>query len=165
MIEGRNEREHRAGGGQIDIAARFVWFGFEREFVVVALVDRILGEEIQRFAIPLQCFARVFRRIDLGTFAAAPEHVNVRAQFRAQVHRPHRLLQRIEAHARIVGSERPVFEDWIVKEICSGHWNFHAVIIQRLSELAYDPIAFLRRRIDRYQIVVVKVDAVSAKPA
>ena len=39
------------------------------------------------------------------------------------------------------------------------------MIVEGLFEFAHDAITFLRRGIDRHQIVVVQVDAVRAEPA
>jgi hypothetical protein len=59
----------------------------------------------------------------------------------------------------------PFLEDRIVKKIGSRHRHFHIVIIERLFEFAHNAIAFLRSRVDRNQVVVVKIDTVSAEPA
>ena len=83
MIEGSDESEHGAGGRQVDVTARFVGLGFEREFIAVSLVNRVLAEKVERFAVPFQSFARIFRRINLGAFASTPENIDVRSQLGA----------------------------------------------------------------------------------
>src|SRR5213078_4445723 len=45
------------------------------------------------------------------------------------------------------------------------HRHLHAVICQRLFEIFHNAIAVRRRGVDRHQIVVVKVDAISTEPA
>src|SRR5207244_279266 len=75
------------------------------------------------------------------------------------------LLQSVKPHARIVGRERSIFEYGIIEEISRRHRHLHAVIVESLFEFAHDAITYLRRRIDRYEIVVMKIDAVSAESA
>ena len=162
MIERGDKAEHSAGCRQIDIAAWLIR-RLRHEFVVIALVDGILAKEIHGLALPLQRFPGVLGGIDFGAFASAPEDVDVRPEFGSQIHRTHRFLNRIEAHPRVVRSESAVFENRIVEKIRGGHRHFHAGVGQRLFELADNPISIGRRSIDRDQIVVVQVHAISAE--
>src|SRR5262249_41164862 len=136
--------EHRAGGRQIDVAAWLVWFCFERETIVVALIDRVLAEEVQSLAVPLQRLARILRGIDFRAFAPAPKDVNLRSELRAEIHRAHRLLQRVQPDARGVRRESTILENRIVEEIRRRHRHLHAGIVERLFELADYPIAVSR---------------------
>jgi hypothetical protein len=120
---------------------------------------------IQHLAVPLQRFARIFCRIYFRALAAAPEDVNTRAQFRTEVHRAHSLLQGIQPHARIVCRERTILENRIVKKIGSGHRHFHTAVVERVLKLAHDAIPLGWGRIDRHQIVVVQIYAVSTQLA
>src|SRR5258708_36784373 len=100
---------------------RVVGFGLESETVAVLLLDRVVAQEVDRLAEPLERLDRVPGRIALHALPAAPEHVNLRAQFRAKIHRPHRLLDRISADAGVVPGEGAVFEARIGKGIRSRH--------------------------------------------
>src|SRR6185369_15504632 len=79
MIECGDEAEHCARRWQVNITTWLIRLGFEREPVIVALVDRVFAKKIQRLAVPLQRLARILRRIYFRAFAAAPEDVNTRA--------------------------------------------------------------------------------------
>jgi hypothetical protein len=86
-----------------------------------------------------------------------------RGSFAASIHRPHRLLQRVQPHARIARRKSAVFENRIVKEIRGGHRHLHAGLAERLFELAHDAISIAGGSIDRDQIVVMKIDAIRAQ--
>src|SRR4026207_33094 len=116
-IESRNEPQHGACSRQIDIPTWLIRFRFERETIVVALIDRVFAKEVQSFAIPLQCFARIFRGIYFSAFPSTPENVNMRTQFGAEVHRPHRLLQRVQPHLWIARSKSSILKNRVVEEI------------------------------------------------
>ncbi len=74
--------------------------------------------------------------IAFDAFAAAPEDINLRAQFGAEIHRPHRLLNRVSADFGVVAGERAVLEDRIGEEIGRRHRDDQAVVLQRLFEVA-----------------------------
>ena len=50
MVQCFNETEHGAGGGQVDVAAGFVRFGFEGKFISITLGKVVFTEEVQGFA-------------------------------------------------------------------------------------------------------------------
>src|ERR1041385_5231580 len=102
MIERCDETEHRSGGREINVTSWFIWFCFQSKLVIVALVDRVFAEKVQCFTVPLQSVSSVFGGIDLGTLTSSPEDVNMRAEFCTEIHRTHRLLQRITSNAWIV---------------------------------------------------------------
>ncbi len=54
VIERLDEAEHRADRRQIDVAARLVGLRLQRELQVIALVDRVLAEEVDCLAEALQ---------------------------------------------------------------------------------------------------------------
>ena len=89
----------------------------------------------------------------------------MRAQLCAQIHRAHRLLQRVKPHARIVGCKGTILEYRIIEEIRRRHWHLHTVIVESLFEFAHDAITLLRRRIDPHEVIVMKIDPISAEPA
>jgi hypothetical protein len=74
-------------------------------------------------------------------------------------------LQSVKPDARIAGSERAILEDRIVEKIGCGHRHLHSIVGECLLELADDPIALGSRRINRHQIVVMKIDTIGAQPA
>jgi len=163
VIQRRNEAQHVACGGQVDVSPRFVGLGLQRELQIIALVDRILTHEIQRLAEALACVERALARIALDPFAAAPKYVDPRAELHAQVDRSQRLVQRIGAHLGVVGRECTVFEGGITEEIGGGHRHDQSGVDQGLLEVCNDAIALRRGGVDRHQVIVMEVDAVSAR--
>src|SRR5262245_55332415 len=161
VIERVDETQVGAGRREVDVAARLVRLGLERELVAVALRDRIFAEEVHRFAEPLYRLAGVSPRVDLGAFAPPPEDVYLRAYFGAEVHRAHGFLNRVKADARVVRRERAVLEDGVGEEIRGRHRDDHPVIAQSFFELADDLVALGGARVNRHEVVVVEVDAVS----
>ena len=128
MIERRDEAEVRAGRRHVDVAARLVRLGLQREAEAVLLVDRVLAEVVDRLAQPLDRFVRAPAGVGLGPFAAAPQHEDLRAELGAEVHRAQRLLDRVGAHARVVGRERAVAEDRVVEQVDRRHRDDDAVL-------------------------------------
>ena len=159
------KRERVPDRRQEDVAARFVGLGLERELELVALRDRVLAEEVERVAEPLDRFLRVLARVRLGAFASAPEHVRLGAELDAEVHRAHGLLERVRADARVVARERAVAKHRVAEQVGRRHRHAHAGIAQRLLEVANDLVALGRGRVARHEIVVVQVDAVRAELA
>ena len=127
MIQRRNQRQIRSRDGEIHMPARLVRLGLERELVAELLADAVFAQEIDRLAESLDRIDRVLGRIRFDAFAAAPEDVNLRAAFRAEFHRPHRLLNRISANPRIVAGERAILEDRIGEQIRRRHRHDQAV--------------------------------------
>ena len=98
-------------------------------------------------------------RVGLRAFAPAPEHEDLRAQLRADVHRADGLLQRVGADRRVVGRERAVAEGRVEEERHGGHRHDDAVGVAGLLELLDDPVALGGRGVDGHQVVVVEVHA------
>src|SRR5262249_2603669 len=96
-------------------------------------------------------------------FAPPPEDVYLCAHFGAEVHRAHGFLNRIKADALVVRRERAVLENWVGEEICCRHRDDHTVIAQSFLELADDLVALCGGGVNRHEVVVVEVDAVSPK--
>src|SRR5262245_35178248 len=161
VIERVDEPQVGAGRREVDVAARLVRLGFERELVAIALRDRIFAEEVHRLAEPLYRLAGVSPRVDLSAFTPPPEDVYLRAYFGAEVHRAHGFLHRVKADARVVRRERAVLEDGVGEEIRSRHRDDHPVIVQSFFEFADDLVALGGAGVNRHEVVVVEVDAVS----
>ena len=98
MIEGGDEAEIRSGGRHVDVAARLVGLGFHRELEAVLLVEVVLAKIIDGLAQALDRVIRTPARVGFRSLAASPQHEDLRAQLRAEVHRGHRLLHGIGAH-------------------------------------------------------------------
>ena len=157
MSERWNESEIRAGGGHVDVAPRLVRFRFEREREAVLPIDRVLTQIVHRFAQPLDGFVGPTARVRFGPFAAAPQHEDARAELSPQVHRPHRLLDGVRAHARVIRRERAVAKHRIEEQVHRRHRHDDAVTLARAFEARDDAIALGRRGVDRHEIVVVQV--------
>ena len=91
------------------------------------LIDRVLAEVVDRLAQPLDRFVRPAAGVGFGAFASAPQHEDLRAELRAEIHRAHRLLQRVGAHARVVRGERAVAEHRIEEQVHRRHRHDDAV--------------------------------------
>ena len=100
MIQRRDQREIRSGDGEIHVPARLVGLGFEGELVAVLLL-RCEYSQRKLIASRKRLIAStgflVASRFD--ALAAAPEDVDLRAELGAEVHRAHRLLDRVGADA------------------------------------------------------------------
>src|SRR2546423_11276432 len=106
MIQRGDEVEVRAGGRHVDVGPRLVWFGFEREPIVVALIDGILTQIVERLAQALDSFVGAAAGVCLDALAPTPQDEYLRAELRAQVHRGASLLHGVSTHLRIVSGER-----------------------------------------------------------
>ena len=157
--ERRDEAQVRAGRRHVDVAARLVGLGLEREAISVLPVDGVLAEIVHRLAQALDGLVRAAAGIRFGSLASAPQHERLGAQLGAQIHRAHRLLHRVRTHARVVGSEGSVAEDRIVEEVHGRHRHDQVVLLARPREVTDDPVTLGGRGVDRHEIVVVEVHA------
>ena len=123
---------------------------------------RVLAQVVDRVAQALDGVVGPAAGIGLGAFASAPEHEDLRAQLRADVHRAHRLLDRVGAHRGIVRREGAVAEGRIEEQAHRRHRHDDAVAVAGLLELLDDAIALGGRRVDGHQVVVVQVHAPGA---
>jgi hypothetical protein len=146
----------------VDIAARLVRLGLQREAVAVALVLAVGAQEVECLAEARQRLARVLGRVALDALAAAPEHIGRRAKLGAQVHGAHGLLEGVGAHAGVVAGEGAVLEGRVKEQVGRRHRHHQAGLAERGLELAYDPGLLGGRGVDRHQVVVVEVDAPGA---
>jgi len=121
-----------------------------------------VDQEVHALAIPLQGLDGVFGGVGFRAFAPAPEHIDFRAQLDGEVDCVHRLLQGVGADARIIRGERAIAKDRVAEQIGGSHRDFEAGCLQRRLEVAHDLVCFTGRGVDRHQIIVVIVDAVSA---
>jgi hypothetical protein len=97
--------------------------------------------------------------VRFNPFAPAPQHENLRAKLRAQIHRAQRLLHGAGAHLRVIGGKRAIPKDRIIEKIYGRHRHDDARLFARGAELTHDPVALCGRGVNRDEIIVVKVDA------
>src|SRR6267142_1955182 len=162
MIESGNEAEIMAGGGHVDIGARLIGFGFQREPEAVLSVDVVFAKIIDRFAKALHSLVWAATGIGFDAFAAAPQYKNLRAQLRTEIHRTHGLLQCVGAHLRIVCGKGTVTKNGVKKQRHRGHRNNEFVFETGFFECAHNSVAFRRSGVDGHQVVVMKIDAPGA---
>ncbi len=162
VVERLDEAEEGAGGRQVDVVARLVGLGLEREHQVVLPVLDVVGQEVERVAEALAGVERVLGGVALDALAAAPEHVDLGAELDAEVDRVHRLLQRVGPHARVVRGEGAVLERRVAEQVGGGHRHHDPRVGERLLEVLDDLVALGSARVDRHEVVVVEVDAVGA---
>ena len=98
ILQRRNEPEIVAGRGHVDVAARLVGLGLEREPEAVLPIDGILAQIVHRVAQALDRLVCPARGVGFGAFAAAPQDENLRAELRAEIHRAQRFLHRVRPH-------------------------------------------------------------------
>ncbi len=122
----------------------------------------VLAQVVDRVPQPLHGLVGASARVRLGPLAPAPEDEDLRAELRADVHRAHRLLDRVRAHGGVVRRERAVAERRIEEQADGGHRDDQTVGRTRLGELLDDAVALGGRGVDRHEIVVVEVDAPGA---
>ncbi len=163
VLEGGDEGQGVTGRRQQDVPARLVGLRLDGEPQVVALVDAVLGEQIQALAIALQRRLDVLGRVDLGALAAAPEHERLRAEVGGQVEIAQDLAQRVPAHAAVVAGERPVLEHRVGEGVGGDHRHDQAGLVQGVLELRDDLVATAGVATERHQVVVVERDPVRAQ--
>ena len=162
MRERRDESEVGAGGGHVDVAARFIRLRFERKPIPVIAIDRVLAQVVHRVTQSFHRFVRTAAGIGLGPFTAAPQHEDAGAELGAQVHRAQRFLQRVGTYLWIVRCKRAITEHRVEKQVHRRHGHDDVVRLAGAFEFADDAIALGWRRVDRDEIVVVEIDAPGA---
>ena len=162
VVEGFDEGQHVAGGGQVNVAAGFVGFGFEGEAVVVIVVHGVFAHEVEGIAEAFEGVGGVFAGVGFGALAAAPEDEGLGAEFGAEVHGGHGFLEGVGADAGIAGGGGAVFEDGVREEVAGGHGDGEVVVFEGFFEVLEDAGALGGGGVDRHEVIVVEVDAVGA---
>ncbi len=137
-VERLDEVQRVADGRQEDVPARLVGLGLHREAQVVAVVEHVVAEDVDRLAVALQRVARVLGDADLGALAAAPEDVDLGVELGGGVDEAHRLADRRAPHAAVVGRERAVLERRVAEQVRRRHADAHAGLVQRVLEARDD---------------------------
>src|SRR5216684_1612934 len=148
-----------AGGSHVNIRTRLIGLGFQRELEPVLSVDVVFAKIIDRFAQSLHSLIGTAAGIGFDAFAAAPQHKNLCAQLRPEIHGAHSFLQCVGAHVGIVCRKGTVTKNGMKKQRHRGHRDDEFVIGAGFFELAHNGVAFRRSGIDGHQVVVMKVDA------
>ena len=159
MIKRVDEAEHMADGGEIDIGAWLVRLRLQSKAHLVPVLHHVLAQEVDRIAHTLDRYHRVLPGICFGTFTSTPEDIGGCAQFGTQVNCSHRLLQGKSAYRRIVRGESSIFENRMEEEVRRCHWHDHAIIRERLLELAHNAVTLGRRCIEGNKVVIMQIDA------
>ena len=81
VIQGVDEGERVADCWKEDISTRLIWLRFDSKLNVVALIFYITTQDIEAFAITLECNIGILRAIRLCAFTAAPANINLCAKF------------------------------------------------------------------------------------
>src|SRR5918994_2581048 len=140
-----------ANRGQVEVTTRLVRLRLKREAKVIALILHIGTQEVDRLPEPFDRVTGVAVGIRLRALAPAPEDVGRRAQLRAEIDGPHRLLQGEGAYSRVRGGKGAILEYWVREEVGRRHRHDHPGVNKRLLEAADDAIAFLKRGVKRDQ--------------
>src|SRR3954454_6512736 len=101
MLEVVDERERLAHGRQQDVAARLVRLGLDREPEVVALVEDVRAEQVERLLVAVEGGPYVLGRARFGALAAAPGDVDLGAQFGGEVDVAHCLGEREPSYVAV----------------------------------------------------------------
>ena len=163
MIQRFDKCEHRPGRGKIDVAPGLVGFSLEGELHAVFVVGDIAAQKVDAFAEALDRVARIPAGIRLDPFPPSPEDIDPRAQLVAEIDRVHGLAHGVSPHFRIVGREGAVLENGMVKEIRRGHGDFHVAVFHGFLEFFHNLVTLRGRGVDRHEIVVMQVHAISAQ--
>ena len=112
-----------ADRSHIDVRARLIWLGLERQLVSIFLVDVVFTKIVDRFPQALHCFIRTPAGIRLNALAPSPQDKNRGTQFGPKVHCAHRFLQSVGPDFGIVCRKGPVSEDGMKEQRDSSHRN------------------------------------------
>ena len=164
MRQRRDERQVGGGGGEVDVAARLVRLGLEGEPQAVPLVARVLAQEVDRLAEPLD-------RLDRDPWRRRPPRPRVRPRTRRSARPAPRpgpspassSASRRRGPAGSCDVNAPSLNTGSVNRLVVAIGTCHAGVVERLAEVADDAVALGGRRVDRHQVVVVEVDAAGAE--
>src|SRR5262249_46611366 len=141
MVEGRNEPEVSTGAGHVNVAARLIVLGFERELVAVFLIDVVFAKIIDGLAQVFHSMVRTAAGVGFSAFASAPEDEDFGTQFRAEIHGAHGFLNGVSANVAVVRSESAIPKHGIEKEIDRRHRDHDAVRLAGRLEFTNNAVA------------------------
>ena len=113
MIKSLNKAKCVTNSWEIDIATGFVWLWFDSKLQVVTLIDNILTQDVEAFAVTLECSNGIFTCICLCAFAATPADIDLCAKVNREINIAHHFAQCISTDIAIIRCECTIFEDWV----------------------------------------------------
>ena len=159
VVELGDEREGVPDGGQQDVAAGLVRLRLDGEPHLVALLDDVAREQVDRLAVAVEGRADVLGAVVLRTLAAAPEDVGAGAQLGGEVEVADHLAQREPPDRAVVAGEPAVLEHRVREQVRGHHRHRHAGLRQRVLEPGDVLVAVGVPGAERDQVVVVEGDA------
>ncbi len=163
VVERVDERQRMADGRQEDVAARLVRLRLEGEADVVAAVEGVAAQRVERLAVAVQRGADVLGHVHLGALAAAPEHVGVGAELGGEVEVAHHLAQREPADLAVVGGERALLEHRVEEQVGGDHRHDQPGLVQRAAQPLEAALPLGLAHLERHDVVVVERDAPRAQ--
>ena len=163
MLQGFDEGERMAECGQQDVAPRLVRLRFDGEADSVSLVDHIVAEQVDGFAVAFERTADVLGHVVLRTLPPTPHHEGFRAQFGGKVEVAEHLADREAAHGPVVAGEAAVLEHRMAEQVGGNHRDDETGVGERLLQaIDFMPAGGIRAA-EREQVVVVKGESVCAE--
>src|ERR1017187_3234380 len=98
MLQLIDEGQRVPDGGEKDVPARLVWIGHNGEAELVALVDGMPGEEVERLLVAVEGGADILRGAVFGALAPSPEDHGFRAELSGEIEVVHQLAGREEGN-------------------------------------------------------------------
>ena len=124
---------------------------------------RVLGEQVDTFAVAVQRGADVLGEVDLGAFPAAPEHVDLGAEFGGQVHVAHHLAERVAADRRSLLVKPPSLNTGSENRLVVTIGTTRPVSASACLNRSMMPLPLGGAAAGRDEVVVVEGDAVGAR--
>lgn len=162
-LQGVDERDRVAEGGEQDVAARLVRLRLDREPDVVALVGHVVAEQVDGLPVALQRGTHVFRRVVLRALATTPHDERARTELCAQVELTEHLAQREAAHLAVVRGEAAVLEDRGAEQVRGDHRHDETRVGERTLEAVDLRLALGIRRPEGEEVVIVEGETVGAE--
>jgi len=163
MLEALDEGQGMPDRREQDVATGLVGLGLHRESHVVAPLDDVGAEDVDRLCVAVEGGTDVLGRVGLAPLPPAPQHEHTRTELDAKVDGVEGLGHCVAAHGRVVGGERPLLEHGLVEEVGGDHRNPQSRLVERHPETLHDGLTLGRRRPERHQVVVMEVDSVCAQ--
>ncbi len=130
---------------------------------VVALLLDVGGHGVDALAVAVERGVDVLGAVVLGALAAAPHDEGLGAQLGGEVDVADHLAQAVAAHLAVVGGEGAVLEDRVAEGVGRDHLADDAGLVERLAEVADDPVALGVAAAEGHEVVVVEGDAPGAE--
>ena len=126
MIEHFNEPKCMADRWKEDISTWLIWLWFDCKLNVITLIDHILTKDVKAFCITLKGHIGILGAFRFSAFASSPADINLCTQINSQIDIAHRFANCKATDIAIVTCQRSIFKNWMAKEVCCCHRNFHS---------------------------------------